>query len=86
MDNQPIAIWISAAALAISALLLAHGYLRKNPFVPASVAEELRAELAELRARLAVQAADISQLRIELASVMREREWWRGEYQKLKIG
>jgi hypothetical protein len=84
MGNQVIAIWISAGALLVSTLVLVSGYLKKRPFVPASLAEELRGEIGDLRSKVAAQTVEIAGLKNQLGIVMSDREWWREAYQKLK--
>jgi hypothetical protein len=84
MGDPAAATWISLAAFGLSAIVALFAYLRKNPFVAMSVAEELRREITDLRSRLQALVSEVTALRTQLNITIVEREWWREEYRKLK--
>jgi hypothetical protein len=79
-----ISNWIAFAALGVSVLVGVLGVFVKRPFVAATIADELRAEIFELRGRIDLADKLVAELKMQLSIVMTDREWWRYEYQKLR--
>lgn len=85
MDNTT-AVWIAGVAVVLSFIVAIKGYLEKRPLVPKFTLDELREENQDLRYRLERMEEELDGLKSQINQVMREREWWREEYVKLRKG
>lgn len=78
--------WISVAALLISLIIASFGVLRRNPIVPASVAEELRIENRDLHNKMVMLKNEITSLKYQIDSEIRTSAYWKHQYEKVKNG
>ena len=85
--------WLSLAAVVLAALTTLSSYLRKAPFVPASQLDEMRQQIAGLRAENTDCRADTDRLRTRIGdletqvNLLRAAEsFWQREYQRLREG
>ncbi len=80
------AAWISLAALIVSLLVAAISVLRRSPFVPAGVADELRSEIKELTRRNSEFHRENESLCQQLDAEIHRSRFWQKQFELLKNG
>ena len=78
------AAWIALAALLLSVVMGAAGFLRHPALVPAHAVKDLRAEIAQLERRVEELERANATLTQQNQLIISEREWWREQYRTVK--